>query len=69
MGLARRAKGISEDVKALNDQSSQQAVDMMLSRADGLTEDAVSAKAIQGVKVSLLTRKRSLSVLMVYRRI
>jgi hypothetical protein len=52
MGLARRAKGISEDVKHLNDQSSQQAVDGLLSRAEGLRDDAVSAKAIQGVKVS-----------------
>jgi len=52
MGLARRAKGISEEVKSLNEQSSQQAVDSMLSRAEGLKGDAVSAKAIQGVKVS-----------------
>jgi hypothetical protein len=52
MGLARRAKVISEDVKHLNEQSSQQAVDGLLSRAEGLRDDAVSAKAIQGVKVS-----------------
>jgi hypothetical protein len=52
MGLARRAKGISEDVKHLNEQSSQQAVDGLLSRAEGLRDDAVSAKAVQGVKVS-----------------
>jgi hypothetical protein len=51
MGLARRAKGISEDVKHLNEQSSQQAVDGLLSRAEGLRDDAVSAKAIQGLKV------------------
>jgi hypothetical protein len=54
MGLARRAKEISEDAKSLNEQSSQQAVDSMLSRAEGLKDDAVSAKAIQGVKVSPL---------------
>jgi hypothetical protein len=54
MGFARRAKGITEDMKGLNDRSSQQAVDGILSRAEGLRDDAVSAKAIQGVKVNLI---------------
>ena len=52
MGLARRAKGISDDVKDLNIQSSQKAVDDLLAKAEGLKDDAVSVKAIQGVKVS-----------------
>ena len=51
MGLARKAKGIGEEVEHLNDQSSQHAVDGLLSRAEGLRDDAVSVKAIQGVKV------------------
>jgi hypothetical protein len=52
MGIARRAKGISDDVKNLNIESSQKAVDDLLAKAEGLKDDAVSVKAIQGVKVS-----------------
>ena len=51
LGLARRAKGLAEEVKGLNERSQEEEVEGMLRRAENLSKDAVSAKALAGVKV------------------
>ena len=52
MSLARRARGLGEEVKDLSVKSSSEEVDGTLKRVEGLREDVVSIKAIQGVRVS-----------------
>ncbi|WVN88039.1 uncharacterized protein L203_103238 [Cryptococcus depauperatus CBS 7841] len=50
-GLARRAKGLAEEVKDLNASSTDEDVQRMLNRADTLAEDLeMSAKASSGIK-------------------
>jgi len=51
MGLARRARGLMEEVKGLSGDSPEGEVEGILRRAEGLKEDAVSVKALAGVKV------------------
>ena len=53
MGLARRAKNIAADVAGFECETDKKRVDGMLDRAEALTRDVASAKAIQAVKVSL----------------
>lgn len=55
MGLARRAKTITEDMASLDCDASKTRVDGSLDRAEALSHDVASAKAIQAVKVSLST--------------
>lgn len=54
MGIARRAKGLREEARGLNDDSTEQDVNGLINRAQGLRDDAASVKAIQGIKVSPL---------------
>jgi hypothetical protein len=54
MGIARRAKGLREKAMGLGDESTEADVNGLINRAQGLRDDAVSVKAIQGIKVSPL---------------
>lgn len=51
LGLARRARNLGEEVKALTAESAEEDVEGMLRRAQGLRDDAVSSKALDGAKV------------------
>lgn len=51
MGLARRAKGLREEVNGLGGDSESAEVEGMIRRVESLSEDAVSAKALSGMKV------------------
>ncbi|ORY33151.1 hypothetical protein BCR39DRAFT_521480 [Naematelia encephala] len=53
LGMARRARGLGEEVKALNAESTQEDVEGMLARAGRLKEDVVSDKAIIGLETYL----------------
>jgi hypothetical protein len=52
LGLAKRAKSIGQELKALSADSTEADVEGALKRAEGLREDMASVKAIQGIKVS-----------------
>jgi hypothetical protein len=51
LGLARRARNLGEEVNGLRAESAEEDVEGMLRRAEGLRDDAVSSKALDGVKV------------------
>ncbi|KAK8844040.1 hypothetical protein IAR55_006834 [Kwoniella newhampshirensis] len=50
MGLARRARGVAEEVNGLSAESEEEDMQGMLRRSEGLAEDLVSVKALNGVK-------------------
>lgn len=52
MSLARRARGLANELDALSAESVEDDVRGTLRRAEGLRVDAVSAKAAEGFKVS-----------------
>lgn len=54
MGLARRARGLMEEVKGLSGDSEATEVEGTMRRVSTLGEDAVSVKALSGVKVNIL---------------
>ena len=51
MGLARRARGLTEEVKALSGESHEDDVVGMMRRVEALKNDVVSIKALTGIKV------------------
>jgi hypothetical protein len=53
LGLARRARNLGEEVKGLRAESAEEDVEGMLRRAEGLRDDAVSTKALEGVRVGI----------------
>lgn len=52
MGFARRARGLAKEINDLRADSVEEGVNGTLKRVEGLKEDMVSIKALQGVKVS-----------------
>ncbi|WWD21304.1 hypothetical protein CI109_105788 [Kwoniella shandongensis] len=50
LGLARRAKGVAEGVRGLGGESEEEHMEGMLRRAEGLADDLVSVKALNGIK-------------------
>ncbi|KAK6906046.1 hypothetical protein L486_06389 [Kwoniella mangroviensis CBS 10435] len=50
LGLARRAKGIREEVKGLNAESEDDEMEGMIRRGEGLTEDLVGIKVLDTVQ-------------------
>lgn len=52
MGIARRAKGLREEVRGMGHDAKEEDVNGFLKRAEGLKDDAASVKAVQGIKVS-----------------
>lgn len=59
MGLARRAKGITADFATFDCETGRKHVDGALNRAEEMTKDVASAKAVQAVKVSLDVQLRT----------
>lgn len=51
MGLARRARGLGEEVRDLSTASEMDDVEGFLRRSQALKDDVASSKAIEGIKV------------------
>lgn len=54
MGLARRAKGLTAEVKGMNADSAEEDMEGGMRRMKQLEEDLVSVKAVEGIKVSVV---------------
>ncbi|WVQ93208.1 hypothetical protein IAU59_000272 [Kwoniella sp. CBS 9459] len=60
LGLARRAKGVTEEAKTLGAESNDEEMEGMLKRAKDLERDCLSVKALEAVKTYVGSLSRSL---------
>jgi hypothetical protein len=53
LGLARRARNLGEEAKGMSAETQEEDMEGMIKRSEGLRDDVVSVKALDGIKARI----------------